>query len=678
VIDVGRRVGPYEVVSRLNRGGMATLFLGRQTGPGGFARHAAIKVVHDDLAADDQFVRMFMDEARLCSRIQHPNVVHVEAFGELDGQHYLVMEYIEGVSLSELLVSLIQRRETLGVEVAVGIAAQVADALHGAHETTDEDGRPLGIIHRDVSPQNVLITAGGYVKLIDFGVAKAEGRMQRTLGDTVRGKLAYMSPEQARGEPVDRRTDVFAVGVVLWESLTLRRLFRGRSDFDTMQRVRAAEVPAPSEFRADLPEPLEAVVLSALARTPLGRPPTAMQLRRELLRAVPEAVFLDPGELSDLVQRAAKSELDRRRAVLFTGELDDTVVSDVAVEPPAPASQPLWSPKRRPSGDLPALAEREATARDEGDPVALARAVGNHAVALIYAGQIDRAAAKLDEAERLVSTRALGLRAYLAAWRAQLASARGDFGARLEAQREAVKLCEEAGDPVRATKAAVNLADCFNQLGEHARAERELVEAIARTRQLGMRLFEGYGLLNLARARGTLGRTDAALADLDAAAAIGEALDDSRLQLYAQVYRAKILRRAGEPDRARTIADEAAARATELGVPGVRVAAAIVAIEATLELDEPSAAVERAEAAEREYRALGALEEGEAELYLALARAHEATGAPARAERLRAEGTARLRAVAERIRDDGVRKRYLDEAARATLLQARSPDDRGD
>ena len=224
-LAAGSHVGGYEIVAPLRAGGMASLYLARRIGPAGFSRPVAIKVVHAHLASDRAFVEMFLDEARLSARIIHPNVVHVEELGEAGGSFFLAMEYVHGTSLSVFLGRLVESRRMLAPEAACAIAMKVADGLHAAHEAKDEQGEPLQVIHRDVSPQNVLIGLDGHVKLIDFGVAKARGRMQQTEAGSLKGKLRYMAPEQAWGRAIDRRIDVYALGVVLWETLTARRLF---------------------------------------------------------------------------------------------------------------------------------------------------------------------------------------------------------------------------------------------------------------------------------------------------------------------------------------------------------------------------------------------------------------------------------------------------------------------
>src|SRR5687767_9052553 len=205
---------------------MGVLYLARRVGPAGFARPVAIKVIHDHLAQNKRFCRMFIEEAKLSARIDDPHVVRVEEFGEAGGRYFLVMEYVHGVSLAQVL-GVMRKRGGIPIPVGVAIAMQMTAGLHGAHEATDEEGAPLGIVHRDVSPHNVLVSYKGHVRIIDFGIAKARQQSGgNTLTGSLRGKLAYMPPEQARSaKHVDRRADLYAVGLVLWEMLVGKRMF---------------------------------------------------------------------------------------------------------------------------------------------------------------------------------------------------------------------------------------------------------------------------------------------------------------------------------------------------------------------------------------------------------------------------------------------------------------------
>ncbi len=319
VFEVGARVDRYEIVAPLRSGGMADLYLARYEGPGGFERVVALKVIHPRFAKRRDFVDMFLDEARLAARIDHPNVVHIENLGEHQGTYFMVMEYLHGASLGEVLAALGPLRRKLEPAAAVSMIVDLAAGLHAAHELRGEDGKRLGVVHRDISPQNALLTTHGEVKLIDFGIAKARGRLHVTQEQRVKGKIAYMSPEQVMGETLDRRTDIYALGVVLWELLTQRRLFAATNEMELIPLVRAGARYAPSQFSEDISPELDAVVMSALALAPEDRPPTARDFRQRLRRACPEADSIDPPDRAGLLLSLLGGTLAERAADLSAG-----------------------------------------------------------------------------------------------------------------------------------------------------------------------------------------------------------------------------------------------------------------------------------------------------------------------------------------------------------------------
>ncbi len=295
----GESIGDYEVVAPIRSGGMATLYLARKTGAAGFARHVAIKVVHGELAADRSFVQLFLDEARLCAQISHPNVVHVEDLGEERGRYYMVMEYVHGCSLADLMTNFAAEGRRPTVELACHVGIKLAEGLHAAHQARDARGRKLGVVHRDVSPQNVLLSMSGDVKLIDFGIAKARGSTAGIGG--IAGKLAYMPPEQAFGKPVDARADIYALGVILWEMLTMERLFFARDPDLLLDRVRHPDVEPPSSREPEIPAALSNLVMRALAPSAEDRLASAGELSRGLAELVPGAASLQPSQLSALL-----------------------------------------------------------------------------------------------------------------------------------------------------------------------------------------------------------------------------------------------------------------------------------------------------------------------------------------------------------------------------------------
>ncbi|MGE0786565.1 MAG: serine/threonine-protein kinase [Sandaracinaceae bacterium] len=310
MFSVGDTLGDYRIVSQLSVGGMATLFLGRRAVDPHLHPPVAIKVIHEQLSEDWQFVRMFIDEALISVRIRHPNVVRVDELGEKDNVYYLVMEYVHGCSLAQLLRAMGQAGRRMRPEIAVHIAKQVATGLHAAHETTGDEGQLLNVIHRDVSPQNVLLSVDGRVKLLDFGIAKAAGRAERTEAGVIKGKVRYMAPEQARGKGLDRRVDIYALGVVLWEMLTMRRFIEGNNEVEIIRKVRNPN-PAPPGLRVGgIETRIDDAVMAALIVDRDRRPPTALAFETLLRQAVPDDV-VGPAHVAELLRVFMREELSK-------------------------------------------------------------------------------------------------------------------------------------------------------------------------------------------------------------------------------------------------------------------------------------------------------------------------------------------------------------------------------
>ena len=283
--------GKYKLISLLGRGGMGEVFLAR--GPQ-LKRPVVIKRILASMLSEPDMLRAFLDETRIAARLRHPNIVRIDELGEVEGEWFVRMEYVEGASLSEVLKRAGKVGEHLPVEAVLSIGAGLASALDYAHHATDPEGRALQIVHRDVTPQNVLLARNGEVKLIDFGVARAEQRFLRTTPGLVKGKLPYMSPEQAEGRRLDARSDIFALGVCMWEALTGRRLFRGDSQAETMQRLFACQVSPPSLYRPEVPPEVDALVLKALSREVSGRFKRAADLA-EAIETVAEQYAMPSG-----------------------------------------------------------------------------------------------------------------------------------------------------------------------------------------------------------------------------------------------------------------------------------------------------------------------------------------------------------------------------------------------
>jgi serine/threonine protein kinase len=312
----GSRLGDCELLLRIGRGGMATVWVARERDKKGATeeRLVAVKAMLPELAEESEFVRMFLDEVRLVRSIRHPNVVNVYDVGEHDGVMWMSMEWVEGESLHTVIAEAGKRR-AIPPEMAVKIIADAAAGLHAAHELKDENGGPRGVVHRDVSPHNILIGTNGIVKLVDFGVAKAVGRVsEATRAGQLKGKFGYMSPEQARGKPIDRRSDVFALGIVLFELTTSRRLFRGESDIETLRLVISSRIPRPTSFDPQYPVELERIAMKALERDPAARYQTALELEQDLLTYLKsQRILVTPGGIAGLLKRVVGQRIEQRR-----------------------------------------------------------------------------------------------------------------------------------------------------------------------------------------------------------------------------------------------------------------------------------------------------------------------------------------------------------------------------
>jgi serine/threonine protein kinase len=362
--DYGWTIGRYTLYGEIASGGMASVHIGRMVGDVGFAKLVAIKRLHGHLARDPDFLQMFLDEARLASRIRHPNVVQPLDVLTVDGEVLLVMEYVHGESLSRLQRVLRATGQKIPIPITSAIVSNVLHGLHAAHEAKSERGEPLGIVHRDVSPQNVLVGVDGVARVLDFGIAKAADQIQHTREGELKGKLAYMAPEQLHGKPADRRTDVFAAAVVLWECLTGQRLL----DIDTQSPWIAVQmhkkIEPPSHVNPDLSRELDALVMKGLALNPAGRWPSArdMALRLEEIvhpatpsqvgawvEATAAAAIADRKTRIDAIEAMEARDLSRPdAAAVLSGAhrpVDEVSARDLISEPSHPSRR--TSPSRR-------------------------------------------------------------------------------------------------------------------------------------------------------------------------------------------------------------------------------------------------------------------------------------------------------------------------------------------
>jgi serine/threonine protein kinase len=333
----------YRVVEKLESGGMAEVFRAESEGLQGFRKQVAIKRVLPHLSSKKKFISMFLDEARLSAQLSHSNCVQVFDIGVGDNAFFIVMEFVDGANLKSIVESIKKAGRDFPVEAAVYISLELCKGLSYAHELTDNNGVPLHIVHRDMSPPNVLITKNGEVKIVDFGLAKANSQLEKSEPGIIKGKFSYLSPEAAMGQEVDARTDIFAVGIILWELLAGQRLFLGDTDFQTVKRVQAANVPAISGLNKKVPQDLEKIIAKALARDPLARYATARDLGADLTKflfrfGVPVSTF----EVSALVTGAMK-ERQRHRPV--QASIIDKLIEEALLE-----FTSLTDDKQAPSG----------------------------------------------------------------------------------------------------------------------------------------------------------------------------------------------------------------------------------------------------------------------------------------------------------------------------------------
>ncbi|MEZ4222496.1 MAG: serine/threonine-protein kinase [Polyangiaceae bacterium] len=337
-MDLPLSIGRYLLYEEIAAGGMATVHVGRLIGPAGFSRTVAIKRLHPMFAKDPEFVSMFLDEARLAARIRHANVVSTLDVVARDGELYLVMDYVRGSSLAALFRLAKSRKEWLPVNVACTIVHQALLGLDAAHGATDNHGRPLAIVHRDVSPQNILVGVDGQARVADFGVAKAASRAATTEEGKIKGKLAYMAPEQLLRQKIDRRTDVFAAGVVLWEALCGTRLFASDDPAAAVATILSGKVDPPSRLCEHVSKDLDEVVLKALAADAGQRFDTA----QEMALAIQKATSLAPTlEVGAWVEDVAKESLARQATVVTQMESDPGIAVHVdgdAISPSEPST----------------------------------------------------------------------------------------------------------------------------------------------------------------------------------------------------------------------------------------------------------------------------------------------------------------------------------------------------
>lgn len=310
-----KKIGRYRVLCELGTGSMASLYLGRAGGLGGFERLFALKVVHPHLCRKPAFIDMFLNEARIAASVHHPNVVPVYEIDVDDGQYFLAMDYVSGETLALLLRSTWHAQRNLPMRFAAHIVASAAEGLHAAHELTDAEGASRNVVHRDVAPQNIMIGYDGIVRVTDFGIAKAMDSVSQTKPGVLKGTVAYMSPEQVRGQELDRRVDVFALGVLLWEATLGLRLFKDKTELRTAGRILRMAPPPPTSMHDDYPEALEHIVMKALAKDRDERYPTARALSEDLFAYLATEERVTASEMEKFLGEVFSKRLEQRRAL---------------------------------------------------------------------------------------------------------------------------------------------------------------------------------------------------------------------------------------------------------------------------------------------------------------------------------------------------------------------------
>ena len=331
--------GNYFLLEKLNTGGMAEVYKAKTFGVEGFERIVAVKKILPTIAEDKEFISMFIDEAKIAVQLQHANIAQIFDLGNINGDYYIAMEYVAGHDLRVIFDRCVRTNQKLDIGCVCYIISKICEGLDYAHNKKDASGEPMNIIHRDISPQNILISYDGDCKLIDFGIAKATNKSSATQVGILKGKFSYMSPEQVSGKAnLDRRSDVFALGIVLYEMLTLKRLFLGASDFETLEKIRKVEVSPPTLYNSDIPEKLEDIVLKALEKDVNARYQTAAELQNALQRFMfSENIYYSAKELSEFCHKMFAQEIAlEQKKVEFYKEL----TRDVLMQAKKPSSDP--------------------------------------------------------------------------------------------------------------------------------------------------------------------------------------------------------------------------------------------------------------------------------------------------------------------------------------------------
>ncbi len=349
------RFGKYTLVDRIAVGGMAEIFLARQAGLEGFEKTIVIKRIRPHLSKQPNFVKMFLNEAKLAAQLNHPNIVQIYDLGRISESYFIAMEYIFGRDMRRI----IPKADALGIPFpmvyALKIASSVCEGLYYAHARADMYGQPLDIVHRDVTPENIFVSFDGTVKVLDFGIAKAANQIEQTRAGEIKGKLSYMSPEQCMGKQLDNRSDIFSLGTVLYEWLTGFKLFTGDSEVAVLKSITEGKIYAPSYFKADIPEAVEAILMKALEKDRERRYQTAWEMQYDLDRFLSQYEFTPSNiHLANFLKQLFNDELEEEKERLTAFRAPDSSPVEVLQEGEEEiisSIDPISEPGERPEGD---------------------------------------------------------------------------------------------------------------------------------------------------------------------------------------------------------------------------------------------------------------------------------------------------------------------------------------
>lgn len=334
-----QKFGRYVLIDRLAVGGMAEIFLARQVGLEGFEKVVVLKRIRPELGEKRSFVTMFLNEARLSAQLNHPNVGQIYDLGKFGDSYFIAMEYVFGRDMRRVIPKAESKGIPFPLVYAAKIASQICEGLYYAHQKADYQGNPLGIVHRDITPENIVVSFDGTVKILDFGIAKAANTVEQTRAGEIKGKLSYMSPEQCMGKPLDHRSDLFSLGVVFYEWVTGFKLFTGESDVAVLKAITDGKIYSPSYFKPDVPEQLEAILMKALEKDPAKRYQSAWEMQYDIDRFLSENEFTPSNiHLANFLKQVFSDEMeDESRRLQLKGtpiDSDEGDADEVALPGP--------------------------------------------------------------------------------------------------------------------------------------------------------------------------------------------------------------------------------------------------------------------------------------------------------------------------------------------------------